>query len=115
MKIDLNYSLTLSEIKTENFTLISKLPIFYKEIFGNFNECKITKDISNLSDVNFAELPLWNNNLFQYKYKTLCLRNWIASNILYVKDEFNKNGVFKLQEFSDILSNRSNSCCVNTI
>lgn len=33
MKIDLNYLLTLSETKTENFTLISKLPIFYKEIF----------------------------------------------------------------------------------
>lgn len=29
MKIDLNYLLTLSEIKTENFTLTSKLPIFY--------------------------------------------------------------------------------------
>lgn len=50
--------------------------------------------------------------MFQYKGQTLCFKNWIASNILYVKDVFNENGVFKsLQEFSDILSNRSNWLC----
>lgn len=58
------YSDTLSEIKTENFTSISKLPNFYKEIFSYFNECKKTIDVSNLSDVKFAQQPLWNNNVF---------------------------------------------------
>lgn len=67
MKIDLNYLLTLSETKTENFTLISKLPIFYREIYNYFNECKKAIDVSNLSEVKFARQPLWNNNLFQYK------------------------------------------------
>lgn len=65
MKLDLNYLLTLSETKTENFTLISKLPIFfYREIYNYFNECKKAIDVSNLSDVKFARQPLWNKNLF---------------------------------------------------
>lgn len=36
----------------------------------------------------------------------------MASNISYVKDVYSKSGVFKsLQEFSDILTNRSTWLC----
>ncbi|XP_062574193.1 uncharacterized protein LOC134236030 [Saccostrea cucullata] len=112
MNIDINYLLTLSERKLENFSLISHLSTFYKEIFCYFNECKKEIEISNLSNVKFAQQPLWNNILYQFKGKTICFKNWIASNILYTKDLFDENGNFKtLQEISNTLINKSNWLC----
>lgn len=84
--------------------------LFLKEIFSYFNECKKTKGVSNLSDVKFAQQPLWNNNLLRYKSQTLYFKNWIASNISYVKDVFNENDVF-ITGFSNIFSNRFNWLC----
>lgn len=96
MKKDLNYLITQSETKTENFTLIStsNLP-FYKEILCYFNGCKKTIDASNISDIKYAEKPLRNNN-----GKTVCFQNQIASNNLYVEEAYVENSLFKsLQEF----------------
>lgn len=63
--------------------------MFYQEIFNYYNECKKTIDVSNLSDIKFAQQPLWINNLFQYKGQIQhCFKNLIASNLLYIKDVF---------------------------
>ena len=40
INIDINYLLTLTERKIKDFTIISSLPTFYKEVFCCFNECK---------------------------------------------------------------------------
>lgn len=89
-----------------------KKPVNFTCICCYFNKWKKTINAYNFSDDNFAQHPLWNNNLFQYICQTMCFKNWIASNIVYVKNVFNENGVLKaLQEFSDSVPNRSNWLC----
>lgn len=46
----------------------------------------------------------------RYKSQTLCFKNWIASNISYVKDVFDENNVFNTG-FSNNFSNRFNWLC----
>lgn len=40
LNVDINYVLNVSETNISNFKIISKLPIFYKEVFCSFNDCK---------------------------------------------------------------------------
>ena len=46
-------------------------------------------------EANFIQQPLWNNEIFEYQEKSISFKNWIDSNILYVKDLFNYDGEFK--------------------
>ena len=112
INIDVNYLLTLTERKIKDFKIISSLPTFYMEIFCCFNECKRKTEISHLSSANFIQQPLWNNEIFGYQEKSISFKNWIDSNILYVKDLFNYDGEFKkLHDFSNVLVNKSNGLC----
>lgn len=112
LNVDINYVLNVSETNNSNFEIIVKLPIFYREVFCSFNDCKKTIDINKLSDINFAKQPIWNNILFQFDNKTICHKRWIQSGILYVKDLFNADGQFKTpQELSCILKQKANWMC----
>ena len=57
INIDVNYLLTLTERKIKDFTIISSLPTFHKEVFCCFNECKRKTEISHLSSANFIQQP----------------------------------------------------------
>lgn len=112
VNLNLNYILSTTERNMEDFTVINHIPKFYQEIFCCFNSCKKQNNILNMSNVTFVQQPLWNNELFKYKGKTLCFLRWIKSGILHVKDLFKKDGKMKtLNELSDILLKKCNWLC----
>ena len=98
--INLNMSLILRTTfrKSDSFDIIKKIPMFYQQIFISLNECKTIKPINNLSNFEFLTQPLWGNEYFKFKNKHLYYRNWIESNIIFIKDLFDKNGFFISEE-----------------
>lgn len=110
--LDIDYILSMSVRKVEKIVCLLNLPTVYKEMLCCFNECKRLINISELSNVTFAQQPLGNNTLFVHKGKSLFFKNWVMSKILFVKDLFNKNGEFKtLQELSNDLKKKNNWLC----
>ena len=94
--INLNMSLILRTTfrKSDSFDIIKKIPMFCQQIFISLNEWKTIKPINNLSNFEFLTQPLWGNEYFKFKNKHLYFRNWIKSNIILIKDLFDKNGCF---------------------
>ena len=110
--INLNFLLRTTERNIKKFSMIEKFPLFYKEVFVNFNNAKRLENVKNLSSTKFLLQPIWNNVLFTYKDKTLFFHNWVKSNILYVKDIFKDDGTLKtLNDYQDILLNKSKWLC----
>ena len=65
-----------------------------------------------MSSDEFLSLPIWCNTMFKRKGKCLMFSNWVKSNILYVKDLFDENGVFREPlYFRNILIRKSNWIC----
>ena len=65
--------------------LIDALPEFYRDICTSFNECRKTLSIENLSNIDILLQPIWCNNLFKFKGKTLYLSHWIKSGFIMWK------------------------------
>ena len=81
--------------------MIKKLPKFYQEILCEFNECKTNPMTKSLNET--MQQPIWNNRNFQYKGKTLFLKNWVTCGVLNVKNLINENCDFKaFYEYTDI-------------
>ena len=78
-----------SEKNPDDFKLVEHLPVFYRQIFSSFNECKKTMSIQNMSMADILLQPIWCNFLFKCKGKTLCLPNWIKSGFRYIRDLYN--------------------------
>ena len=108
--IDFNYLAMTSEKRIENFEIIQAMPLFYKQVFTCFNACKNINDKLNI--VHFIKQPIWSNEKFSYRGKSIYFPNWLKSNILYVKDLFTDNGVLKTPEdIMRILVNKNNWIC----
>ena len=110
--VNIEYLVKLSERNDVNFEIISCLPSFYREILCCFNNCKKSLNTVNLSNAEFIQQPLWNNEMFKYNGKTIFFKRWSQSNILYVKDLFDEHGNFRsLQQLSCILNDKTNWLC----
>ena len=99
--IDFEYMLKLNCVKLANFEMFKNLPLFYKEIFMYFNQCKKITEISSMNINDVLQEPIWNNRHLVFDGKPMFFKNWIKSNILYVKDLFTDNGFKSLYEISD--------------
>ena len=110
-KCTLNYILKMNDTVAENFSFLKNVPQFYKEVFTCFNECKKLIPIDKMTVDSFFQQPLWNNKYFTYKGKTVCFTRWIKSNILYVKDIFNENGMKDINEIGRLLQDKQNWLC----
>ena len=102
------YIVKTNEKNPYDFKLIDVLPEFYREIFTSFNECKKTLLIENLSNIDILLQPIWCNNLFKFKGKTLYLSHWIKSGFYYVKDLFNEHSMKSSEEILQKLVDRRN-------
>ena len=92
--------------------ILQKMPSFYSEVICFFNECKYEQMCDNMSSDEFSSLPIWCNTMFKRKGKCLMFSNWVKSNILYVKDFFDENGMFREPlYFRNILIRKSNWIC----
>lgn len=68
------------------------LPEFYKDCITCFNDCK-NKSKIKLDVHSFLSQPIWCNNRFIVKGKSMLLNNWIRSGYVYVRDLY-KDGAF---------------------
>ena len=68
-------------------------------------------NITAMSTETFLSQPLWNNRLFVYKGKTLFFKELSKSNLLYVKDIVDVNGLKSLNWFYENLILKRNSLC----
>ena len=84
--------------KSDSFDIIKKIPMFYQQTFISLNECKTIKPLNNLSNFEFLTQSLWGKEYFKFKNEHLYYRNWIESNIIFIKDLFDKNGCFISEE-----------------
>ena len=109
--ITFQYILKTNDTNTSGYDFIRYLPLFYKEIFISFNECKKMTPLDSLSESSFYQQTIWNNKYFTHKGNTLCFPNWIKSNILYVGDLFDDNGFKNIERFRDRLQCKSNWLC----
>ena len=82
--VNIEYLVKLSERNDVNFEIISCLPSFYREILCCFNNCKKSLNTVNLSNAEFIQQPLWNNEMFKYNGKTIFFKRWSQSNILLI-------------------------------
>lgn len=110
--LNLHYVLQFSETNLNALDRIGKLPLFYKQILSSFNECKQRCNFDNISPNDILKQPIWNNNNIKIKGETLFFKNWVNSNILYLKDLIDDNGNIKtLQVLSTIIKRKSNWLC----
>ena len=77
------YLVKTNERNENNFNIVKKLPLFYKEVFCAFNESKTLVPLHSLSADEFLQQTIWNNVYFKTNLKSLNYPNWIKSNILY--------------------------------
>ena len=110
--IDMMYLVKTNERNENNFNIVKKLPLLYKEVFYAFNESKTLVLLHSLSADEFLQRTIWNNVYFKTNVKSLNYPNWIKSNILYVRDLYNEDGKFKsINVFANILVDKSNYIC----
>ena len=108
--IDLDYLILTTDYRIQNNEIISKMPLFYKQVFACFNTCKEIQ--GNPSTVSLLKEPIWSNMRFLHKGKSIFFPNWSKSNILFVKDLFSAKGILKSpDEIIRILENKSNWIC----
>lgn len=108
-EVDVDYMLKMTVIKESDCKIYKHLPVFYREVFINFNECKKRKDISMLNDYEYLSSPIMGNSLIQHRGKSIFFPHWIKSNIKYVKDLYDNSGNFITEEILlQRLNNKSN-------
>ena len=68
--------------------------------------------VHQLSSDVFLQQVIWNNVYFTTKGRPLMYRNWLNSNVHYVKDLYDDDGNFRdIEHFSNIIRNKSNWLC----
>ena len=109
--VNIEYITQTNETRLCEYIIVKNLPHFYQQIFVFFNESKKYTNIINMSTETFLAQPLWNNRLLMFKGKTLFFKEWIESNLLYVKDVVDSNGLKPIEWFYDNLRYRNNWLC----
>lgn len=95
MFFDFEYLCKTNVTCLHDYQMIEHFPLFYKEIFVFFNECKKFK--SDMSLNALLKEPLWCNKIFVLKNKPVFFKEWLKSGIKYLNDIVNENGL-KLAE-----------------
>ena len=106
------YLLKINVRNIADLIIVKNLPGFYKEVFCSFNECKTITPLNKLNSDVFLQQVIWNNVYFTTKGRPLMFRNWLDSNVYYVKDLYDNDGNFhNIEHFSNIIRNKSNWLC----
>ena len=95
MRIDIDYLVKTSETSTDDYGILKKFPVFYKQVFSCFNLCQDNSNQTLNSTEKFLTQPIWSNKNFLFQGKSICFDEWIKSGILYTKDIFNEDGLLK--------------------
>lgn len=109
MFFDFDYLCKTNVTCLHDYQMIKHFPLFYKEIFVFFNECKKFK--SDMSLNALLKEPLWCNKIFVLKNKPVFFKEWLKSGIKYLNDIVNENGLKPAEWFSDQLVCKRNWIC----
>ncbi len=74
------------------FPVIKTLPHFYQDIIIAYNRCKTNKSIISCTPHEIVSELIWGNERYMLNGKCLYSKNWIQSDIMYVKDIMNDEG-----------------------
>ena len=81
-----------------NFSCIEQLPAltscnhYYVNTLIAYNKCKDIKSLREMNDYEILSSPIWGNSNFAYANECMYFKEWINSNILYVKDLIDETG-----------------------
>ena len=93
LSLPMEYILKMNFKSLNHFPVLAKIPTFYQEIFIAFNKIKQIIPIHLTNSSELMEQPLFGNELFMNDHMCLYMKHWIQSNILYVKDLVDENGI----------------------
>ena len=96
--IDVPYLFKMNFTEVKLFKVLMKLPKFYIEVLTAYNKCKTLPDYKLLNSYQLLTQPIWGNLFFQINGECLYFNAWVKSNILYVKDLINDNGLVKTED-----------------
>ena len=86
----------------------NKLSPFYKDLIKCWIQVSQENSVKTDTFENIRKQVIWGNKNLTIKNKCLVYQNWIKSNILFVNDILNENGVIKEQYVLTKLVDKSN-------
>ena len=69
---------------------LKNLPAFYKDVINAFHLCKYIQPIEKQNDYDFFSQSIFGNELFRFKDRPLCFKNWLECGFVLVKDLFHE-------------------------
>ena len=97
MKLPKNYIWHMSFRSKESFPGITLFTPFYQDVILKYNHAKHIKPFNKMSKHEVIEQPLWGNEHFRIRNTCLYYKQWVDSNILYVKDLIKHDGSMKTE------------------
>ena len=91
--VTIDYLIKMNFIDRSNFKILQHCSKFYVDILIAYNKCKGIMPFEKMSVFEILNQPLWGNRLLMCDNKCIIFKEWIKSDLLYVKDLVNKNGI----------------------
>ena len=95
LQLPMHYVLNMNFKCIEQFPALAGCNLFYVNILIAFNKCKFIKSLREMNEFEILSSPLWGNSNFAYANECIYFKEWINSNILYVKDLIDETGAPK--------------------
>ena len=95
LQLPMHYVLNMNFKCIEQFPALAGCNLFYVNILIAFNKCKFIKSLREMNELEILSSPLWGNSNFAYANECIYFKEWINSNILYVKDLIDETGAPK--------------------
>ena len=99
VSLNLNLCLAMQMPNNININILKSMPSFYQDVWQSYYRCKTIKSLEHMNSYDFLSSTIWGNELFKFKNKCLFFKHWIDSNIVYVRDLFNRNGNMHAYEY----------------
>ena len=97
---NLNFEILINcNIRNPKNCSLSKIPVFYQDVFYSYYKCKNNLEVTTMNSYEFMTTQIWGNELLMNNNKCLFFNNWIDCNFIYIKDLFDKEGHFVSEQF----------------
>ena len=101
--------LNMNFVEAKNAPSLIGLPRFYSDLIKAWHN--LDNDYTNLpikDSIRVKSHIIWGNDLIMHNGKTLYFKHWIDSDIIYINDLINNDGIFSTAYILDKLKNKHN-------
>ena len=91
--VSIDYLIKMNFIDLKNFEIVQHCNKFYVDILIAYNKCKSIIPLEKMSVFDILNQPLWGNRHLMCNNKCIIFQEWIKSDLLYVKNLVNNNGI----------------------